>query len=415
MFTNQSSNERTYAILPTDLMIKFGEICGYDKLDNEVCQILSEDLTFRLNEILNQSENFKRRTNKDCLDANDVNLMLRCYNVRSIDGSSNRISSFLDDKDESIDLVEKSKNLLKNRHHVRLRSMKLSAEYVDLKFENLDQTFDGSLDLSDELRKYYGFITGNLFQSKNNDLFERICNDLSTNDQLNDLIKCLIKYLHQNFEILSTDQNNLIKLIFVLESIIKNKHLVFKLQQSILKLIDLSLDCLLNDRFDFDFNFLIKFKYCSAKLLGSILIKYNQIINQTSNKILIHLIDLLLDKFISTKNLDIKYGIIIFFQLNPFIFFEIFFDHLMKTIDTIEFKLINKTIQTNEQQFFDLCLMSLVTCFNSIVNSDRIHLSTVYDLNKYYSRIYNVFGDSFTNQIASNDANFIKILPRKID
>lgn len=406
MFTNQK-----YAVLPANLIKLFGEICGYNDLNDQLCQVLAEDATFRLNEVLNQSVNLKRKLNKQKLDVNEINLMLKSYNVKAIEGyessDKNKIRSTLfDEKEKPINLVDKSDLILKRTQFVRLRSLRLSSEYVKLKYIDLVEPFD----LPEESKNYYNFLIKNLFTTNDN-LFEKLLKDLSSNDQLNNLIPYLINHFTHQINVSSDNQINLLKLILIVETLIKNKHLEFTLQNSFVQLVDLALDCLLNERND-DINFLFKFRFCSAKLLRSIMFKFHYVINRP----LIKILDLLLNQFINSTHLDIKYGIIIFFQnLNPFIFFEILFPSIIRYVHELEIKSNNKTIEPNEKKMFSFILVSLVSCFNYVVNSDRILKSDEFDINQYYIQIYGIYGDSFTNLIASNDLNFIKIIQKKVD
>lgn len=409
---------RKYAVLPSKLMSLFGELCGYHDLDDQVYQVIAEDATFRLNEVLNQSENLKRRVNKETLDVGEVNLMLKCCNVRPIEGYAssdrNQIRSILDDRQQPIDLIDESNRLLNKRQYVRVRSTKIRCEYANLRCDNLNEPIEQG-DLPEASKKYYRFLIANLF-SCSPELFERILKDLSSNDRLNDLISHLINHLNQRLDFISTDRCKLAKLVQILESLIANAHLQFKLQHSLIHLIDLSLDCLLNDHLKFDLDFLFKFRHCSANLLRSIVSRFQSIMNDSKHKLLIQILNLLLNRFIESSKLDIKYGIMILFQnLNPFILFEILFPFIMNFARQLDYKLTSKTIDRDEQYLFSSILLCLVSCFNFVINSNRIQNSSEFDVNQYYLEIYDVYGDSFINQIASNDSNFIKIIPRKMD
>ena len=410
------NSKKKYAILQPNLIKLFGAFNGHcDEFDDQICQLLAEDATFRLNEILNQSENLKRRLNKERLDVKEINLMLKCSNVKPIEGlessDKDRIRSALSDEknDELINLIDESNRLLSQKQFVRLKSIKLNSEYVQLKYADTTNCRIEQTDLNEELKKYYDFLIKNLFTS-NDRLFEKMLKDLATNDQLNELVYYLIRYFLRNLvSTIAKDQNKLIKLILIIESLIKNKHLEFKLQSCFIQLIDLTLDCLLSD-LDLDLDFLFKFRFYSAKLLGSILFKFHYVISEP----LIKILNLLLNQFIDTIHLDIKYGIMIFFQnLNSFIFFEILFSHLMQFVQQLEIKLHNKTIEPEEKKLFGLILICLSNCFNYVINSKRIRNSTEFDVNQYYLKIYNVYGDSFGDLIASNDSNFIKIIKKE--
>lgn len=410
MFNNRNNRDKKqYAVLSSNLMKLIGELCGYE-LNEQICNLLAEDATFRLNELLNQSENLRRRSNKERLDVDDVNLMLKCYNCKPIDGHSssdkNRIRSLIDDKDEPIDLLSETNKLLNDKQSLVIRSVDLSSEFVKLKYSDLERSIDET-DLDCELKKYFYFLIKHLFTS-NSKLSERISKDLSTNDQLGDLVGYLINHLTSNLHSILDDQSHSMRMIHLLECLIKNPNVEFKLQNSLVQLIDLSLDCLLHDSKFKHLDYLYKFKYLSAKLLKSLIYKHYQVLNH--NRLLIKILNLLLNQFVNNSQLAIKYAIIIFFQnLNPFIFFDILFPALMKFVENLEIKKSKNLINAEEIQLFDTILLTLVTCFNYVINSDKIRNSTEYDIKEYYSKIYQFYGDSFNNQITCNDANFIKI------
>ena len=409
--------QRRYAVLPANLIKLYGEIGGYYDLNEQACHVLAEDATYRLNEVLNQSENLKRKCNKERLDVNEINLVLKCYNVKPIEGyesmAKNQIRSTLfDDKETPINLTAEANALLKQKQFLRVASIKLSSDYVRLNYPNRDLPVQQT-DLPDELKSYYSFLITNLF-TPNNKLFERLLSDLSASDQLGDLVGYLVDHLVQHLTTISSNRNDLLKLILVVESLLKNKHLDLKLQSSFVQLIDLSLDCLLNEfnrpgGTDNDDESLFKFRYCSAKLLRSIIHKFHCAVDRSLAKLL----DLLLTEFTNTVRPDIQYGIMIFFRhLNPFIFFELLFPALMQALRRLELKLTNQLIEPDEKRLFNLTLTSLVSCFNYVQSSGRLRNLAEFD--EYHSAICSVYGDSFTTKLtASNDSNSTKITIQK--
>lgn len=413
-------DQRRYAVLPANLIKLYGEIGGYYDLNDQACHVLAEDATYRLNEVLNQSENLKRRCNKERLDVNEINLVLKCYNVKPIEGyesmEKNKIRSTLfDEKEKPIDLAGESDALLRQKQFLRVRSVKLSSDYVQLKYTNRRQPIQQA-DLPDELKSYYNFLVANLF-TPNTKLFERLLNDLSSSDQLGDLADYLVDHLSRHLHAISSSKNpnDLLRLILVVESLIKNKQLDLKLQNSFVQLVDLALDCLLNEFGPLKdgasngagSELLFKFRYCSAKLLRSVIHKFHYAVDRSLAKLL----DLLLSEFINSPHPDVKYGIMIFFRhLNPFIFFELLFPSLIQLVQQLELKRTNQTIQSDERQLFNLTLTSLVSCFNYVVNSGKLRDSDEFDVAHYYSAIRGVYGDSFTKLASTNDSNFAKII-----
>ena len=174
---NPSNSLKVQSSILSDGCIKlFSEKSGFFDLDESVFRLLSEDVTYRIREIISCSANLVRKLNKEKLSVNNVNTVLKWYNSKPVYGYESIETNYFKDQnillDNEINVAENSNLIIKGKikQFLKIKNAKVSIDYIQLKnLNNINDNINDS-NLPSSLKDYYNFVRNNLLS---NDIEER--------------------------------------------------------------------------------------------------------------------------------------------------------------------------------------------------------------------------------------------------
>jgi len=239
---NNSNESQKFELISKESIKLYAEQLGFSNVSDEGFMLLSSDVSYRLRELIHNSAQFMRHSNRKQLTTDDINRSLEwsdCELVFGYSSQSNPITDvFIKDAkvfvsdDPIVDLVEESDKILnEDICDIKLfeKSNNFSIDWlsVDGRLQsNGDNNSLNSNECSQELIDYYEIVVKAILGS-DNQLLMIALKDLSSNPGISPVMPFLINFISNGIKKLSHDIFQLKRLLNTIESLFKNSSLFF--------------------------------------------------------------------------------------------------------------------------------------------------------------------------------------------
>ena len=316
------SDRKFVCFSPSSIRL-FAESAGYASVDEPTLRMLSEDVTYRLRDLVYSAANLMRNCNQNELITENINQAMKWSDCKPVYGHQigrRRLEQvYVKDAkvfttiDREIQLNVLVNDIIYGRRKLDLKERHLNplGSWINLKSANpvLPQT-SSSAQIPEHLINYYNFLIANVY-SDDFDLYKHVLNDLATNSNVIELLPFILSFIELGINDVNPTEHNLFRLLMLTNAVIRNQHFYTEICRNLVCLLDSLIICIVEpigqgNRKEIHWTL----REYAATTLAWVLRNWSSVL--VNNDILINLLNyvsnLLLDK---SRPLDAHYGIIL--------------------------------------------------------------------------------------------------------
>ncbi|XP_074657354.1 TAF6-like RNA polymerase II p300/CBP-associated factor-associated factor 65 kDa subunit 6L [Tubulanus polymorphus] len=234
----KTGDEKKYAIISRETIRMYAESIGCEHLSDEVVNLLSQDVTYRLREITQASCQYMRHSKRRKLTTEDFNKAMKSKDDEPVYGHGSTGSKpfqqilekdfhFTEDVELDLAQVIEEEIPVNNPGQISVKAHWLAVEGVQ-KLSSIAQAKTGNgkaqKGLSEELLMYYDNMTKAIL-SNDKELMKIALEDLRTNNKIVPLLPYFVNFVSNGVKKVSHDIMQLTKLLHTIKSLMNNPSL----------------------------------------------------------------------------------------------------------------------------------------------------------------------------------------------
>ncbi|RWS27588.1 TAF6-like RNA polymerase II p300/CBP-associated factor-associated factor 65 kDa subunit 6L [Leptotrombidium deliense] len=430
----KTEEDRKYIIFNTDSIKTFSEASGNTNIDEKVYLLLSEDISYRIREVVNNAAQIMKHSKRKKLTTNDINKSLKWSHCKPVYGYSDETktgsvvhipeANVFCVEDKELDVLATACQIVGTNEEVELKNVSphLSVDWLSVEGKIKDSCLDGNVheSVNEDSRVIINYYETVALTVLNGDkvAFNAILRDVATNSRVQRILSHLISFISLCIKRLSNDLKLLRRFILLITSLFKNRHLYLYTEPYLLMLTHSVLFCVIepltsqsNPSSDH-----WSLRESSAYFLADILSEWNSpfIASSAVNMIVNTLVDCIKD---TTKPFASHFGVIVTFKALGYEYIEEylfpnmknFVSHLSVALnnDNISYAKTKMDAQKVYGALWDVSVLYLqVSAINALSGSSN-------DCNSIYDQFSDYFGDSLSACIAIDCEKLCKLLYKK--
>ncbi|XP_052097858.1 myb-like protein X [Mytilus californianus] len=443
-------DEKRFAIFSKDTIRIIADSVGITEITDQAATLLGEDASYRLREATQNSSQYMKHAKRKKLMTDDFNKALRKSDVQPVYGhrpvDPEQVWTYQHTKDGQIMFLDEADiNLvdiaLEDSIPCNPGAVSIKAHWLAVEGSSKSQTSQGLASgkpiekkLSAEMQTYFDRITNSIL-GKDEELMKLAFTDLRTNAQIIPLLPYFVSFISNGVKTVSHDLKQLTKLLHTLRALLNNTSLYLEPQPYLNLLVQSLMYCLLEPltaSIDLKNDHWVLRDY-AARLLAQILFTWSTPINHLMYNTVKTLKEVLYD---NNKPLCSHYGAVIGIMmldqkhiqeiLIPHL--PVYMPHLNSIIDDtsranavtksdahkvygavlycVEYLLKSQIKEFEDEISREKENSAIATASDSEVNKSeqKVNSQTLPNLfgtsvTKFYSEMYDYFGDSLTLQL----------------
>ncbi|XP_063429352.1 TAF6-like RNA polymerase II p300/CBP-associated factor-associated factor 65 kDa subunit 6L [Mytilus trossulus] len=253
-------DEKRFAIFSKDTIRLIADSVGITEITDQAATLLGEDASYRLREATQNSSQYMKHAKRKKLMTDDFNKALRKSDVQPVYGhrpvdpeqvwtyqqTKDGQIMFLDEADINLEDIALDNNIPSNPGTVSIK-----AHWLAVEGSSKSQTSQGvssgkpvEKKLSAEMQTYFDRITNSIL-SKDEELMKLAFTDLRTNAQIIPLLPYFVSFISNGVKTVSHDLKQLTKLLHTVRALLNNTSLYLEPQPYLNLLVQSLMYCLL--------------------------------------------------------------------------------------------------------------------------------------------------------------------------
>lgn len=387
-----SSDHSKFTVIPTESIKLYADQIGITNLTDEATESLAQDVTHRIQALIQSASNFMMNSRRKKLTCNDINRALEwsdCelvygfanHNNKEIKSVNNKEAKVFVTEDNLIDLNEEADKIMNKEGGTLIKMEQFTLEVKDVR--NFSDDLESENQCSDQLIEYYKRVT-NAIEVNDIELLEKVFDNISINPKISAILPQLISFISNGIQRFNI-KSQFLHLLDLIEALLKNKFIPVKAYLE--QLIENVINCLVGS-FDCQDHWSVRDK--AALFLRDIFcwcveMKNDYLIKQTIDE---------LTNDLMAKPFHNQYGVLkLLLNLNYHDIEKYFCPILNQYLNWFKNIFDKRLNQDNSHKLYGI-LSSAVRIILIRYRKQTISFEQVKDINEMYDQINDIFGDS---------------------